>query len=545
MIRGNLDRVTRDEITGWAQDTDFPETPVTLLVTVNDALIGRVLANVYRPDLEKAGLGTGRHAFRVRIAPGFSAHARHVVHVCREDDGAALHRSPTVLEPADAFDQDAERTVAASLEAADTDVDLCRRIDFLVTQTNKLLQLRADRQSNRARRAVHHDFGVRWLTHLPGATTSAIPPAEQGDLTPRALVIDDRTPVVNRDAGSIAILSHMRSLQRLGYEVTFVPATAFPHAEPGGDALEAIGITCCSGPYYASVEEVLRRQRSLFDLVYLHRLSNASKYMALARHYAPKARIVYSVADLHHLRLERQAAAESRPELQHLSRRLQFAEFVAARSADVVITHSAPEAELLRAALPGARVEVVAWSVPLRPRTVAFGDRAGVAFIGGYEHQPNVDAALWLVQEIMPLVWQQQPHIECLLVGSNMPDTLLRIARKGIVPVGYTKDLQEIFNRVRLTVAPLRYGAGLKGKVIESLAAGVPCVCTTIAAEGLGLPESLAARVADSPETLAQTICHLHESEAATQAWAEAGLTLATERFSEATIDRLMKAAIG
>ena len=96
------------------------------------------------------------------------------------------------------------------------------------------------------------------------------------------------------------------------------------------------------------------------------------------------------------------------------------------------------------------------------------------------------------MNEIMPMVWQQDPEIECLLVGSNMPDDMLRMSRKGIVPVGYTKNLQEIFNRVRLTVAPLRYGAGLKGKVIESLAAGVPCVCTSIAAEGFALPELLA-----------------------------------------------------
>jgi glycosyltransferase involved in cell wall biosynthesis len=370
-------------------------------------------------------------------------------------------------------------------------------------------------------------------------------PSEQCELSPRALVIDDRMPVLERDAGSNAILSHMRSLQRLGFHVAFVPANAFPGTEPGSEAMQAMDIAVLSAPYYASVEEVLRRHRHMFDLVYIHRVSNCSKYLSLARYHLPKARIAYNVADLHHLRLERQAAVERRPELLELSRRVRFAEFVAARMADIVITHSSQEADLLRAAVTGVNVHVLAWSVRTRPRTVAVARRAGVAFIGGYEHSPNVDAARWLMDEIMPLVWQQNPEIECLLVGSNMPDDMLRMSRKGIVPVGHAKDLQEIFDRVRLTIAPLRYGAGLKGKVIESLAAGVPCVCTSISAEGLVLPEQLADQVVDEPDALAQLICHLHESSAANDAWALAGLQYAAEQFSEERIDHLMKAAVG
>ena len=140
----------------------------------------------------------------------------------------------------------------------------------------------------------------------------------------------------------------------------FVAANAFPDAEAGSEAIQAMDVAVLSGPYYASVEEVLRRHRHMFDLVYIHRVSNCSKYMALVRHYVPKARIVYSVADLHHLRLERQAAVERRPELMELSRRVRFTEFVAARLADIVLTHSTKEAELLQAAVPGVNVHVLA-----------------------------------------------------------------------------------------------------------------------------------------------------------------------------------------
>jgi O-antigen biosynthesis protein len=90
----------------------------------------------------------------------------------------------------------------------------------------------------------------------------------------------------------------------------------------------------------------------------------------------------------------------------------------------------------------------------------------------------------------------------------------------------------------------LRYGAGLKGKVIESLAAGVPCVCTTFSAEGFALPDLLAASVADEPAGLARLISRLHESGAANDELARLGLQYAAEQFNEERIDCLMKAAI-
>ena len=223
-----------------------------------------------------------------------------------------------------------------------------------------------------------------------------------------------------------------------------------------------------------------------FDLVYLHRISNASKYLTLARHYFPKARLIYSVADLHHVRFARQATAEDRPELIALSKRVRLLECVATAMADAVITHSPFEADLLRKEVRGAKVHVVPWTVTAQPTEVPFAKRAGVAFIGGFGHAPNQDAARWLVSEIMPLVRKRSPNIECLLVGSETPESLLRLCDNGIVAVGHVDTLVEVFDRVRLTVAPLSYGAGVKGKVIESLATGIPCVCTALSGAAPG-----------------------------------------------------------
>src|ERR1700722_18909856 len=151
MLRGDLN-VSRTVISGWAQDSDQADMPISLLVMDNDELIGRVLANQYRADLENAGIGNGRHAFELRITAGLSFLTWHVIRACREEDGLDISNSPTVLEPATAFDETTEPRLAALLAATMPDAELIRRIHFLVTETDKLLQLRADHQSNRAQR---------------------------------------------------------------------------------------------------------------------------------------------------------------------------------------------------------------------------------------------------------------------------------------------------------------------------------------------------------------------------------------------------------
>jgi glycosyltransferase involved in cell wall biosynthesis len=278
-------------------------------------------------------------------------------------------------------------------------------------------------------------------------------------------------------------------------------------------------------------------------VVYLHRASVASRYLTLARTYAPRGRVIYSVADLHHVRLERQAAVEERPELLAVSRRLRLEEYRAAWAADAVITHSGVEADMLRRAVPEANVHVVGWDLPLGKRRAPFASHQGVAFIGNYQHAPNVDAAQFLVEQVMPLVWQIDPAIPCRLVGHAMSDAVCNLARPGVEIRGHVEDLaSDLFGQIRLTVAPLRYGAGLKGKVLESLAAGVPCVMTPVAAEGLALDETL---VGADAASLAALIVQLHGDEKQHRAAVRAGLALMRRDYTAEAVTEGLRAAVG
>ena len=124
---------------------------------------------------------------------------------------------------------------------------------------------------------------------------------------------------------------------------------------------------------YSNCERLAARIAETGRRIFLHRIANAARYGELARHHFPKARQIYSVADLHHLRLARQAVAEDRPELSPMVNRLRLMEFAAAALADAVITHSSDEAKLLAAQIGAAKVHTVRWSAATRPAAVPLG----------------------------------------------------------------------------------------------------------------------------------------------------------------------------
>jgi GT2 family glycosyltransferase len=393
----------------------------------------------------------------------------------------------------------------------------------------------------------HRKFFERWKDTLASHRfKDELPDLEaERNVRRRALLIDSLVPEPDKDAGSNAAFQHMLSLQRLGYKVTFLPGDNLTKVDPYTAELQRRGIECLYQPYYVSVEDVFAKHAMPFELVYLHRYSNASKYPEMIRQHSPKARILYSVADLHFLRTQRQAEVENDPALREEAERLRRLELGAMSLVDCVLVHSAAEAELLRQIAPDVEVQVVPWTVPLRDIAKMSGQQSEIAFIGNYYHLPNVDAAKWAAHSIMPALRGKVPDIELLLVGSHMPAEVAALAAKDIVPLGYVPSLDSVFARVRLTIAPLRYGAGLKGKVLESLAAGIPCVMTTVAAEGLDLPGELQSLVADEPDAFAHRIASLWRDDDEYRRIVEAGKVYVGTNYSPERIDALIREACG
>jgi glycosyltransferase involved in cell wall biosynthesis len=144
--------------------------------------------------------------------------------------------------------------------------------------------------------------------------------------------------------------------------------------------------------------------------------------------------------------------------------------------------------------------------------TPGFESRSGLLFIGGYLHKPNIDAAEWLVKEIMPLIWRDDPSIKLTLLGSNPTQEILSYQSENITVTGYVKDVAPYFNKNRVFVAPLRYGAGMKGKIGQSLEFGLPAVSTDIGVEGMNLVDEHHIIVANTTQDFASKTLLLYKN---------------------------------
>jgi glycosyltransferase involved in cell wall biosynthesis len=389
----------------------------------------------------------------------------------------------------------------------------------------------------------HRKFYERWKETLSTHRFNGEQPELEAERTVkrRAFFIDDTVPTPDQDAGSNAALQHMLALTRLGYKVTFLPADNMAQINPHTANLQMLGIECLYAPYYWSVEEVFRKARVKPDLVYLHRFVNASKYASLVRQHFPGCFTAYSVADLHFLRQEREMAVAG--SLSGAPRVSEEAELAAMRQVDSVLVHSSVEADILRQKVPELRVHTVPWTVLPRPPATPFDDRSGYAFVGGYNHRPNVDAAIYLAREIAPLLDEGDPAILGFLVGSNAPPELASLGGENLKFLGFIPDLTSLLHRLRCTVAPLRYGAGLKGKILESFAHGLPCVMTEMAAEGLNLPHQLEWLIARTPEEFAEKVRAVHEDESLNEKLSAYALEIIEKSYSGEATERLLAEA--
>lgn len=362
--------------------------------------------------------------------------------------------------------------------------------------------------------------------------------SSSGSLDPRpvALFIADRAPAPERDPGAAALLSHIRTISRLGYRCCFMASRLLP-TEDDRIGLDRLGIECLIPPAFTCPEDALRQLGEGLEVVYLHRLGTAERYTALTRAFAPSATLIWSMAELTSRRLHRQAAIQSRPELERFASTLEIRENMCAWLADFVLTPSAVEAQRLSQAVPSAHVHVVPWAVPVSSRRQQQPKAPVIAFMGHFAHEPDLDAAKWLVLAIMPRLREVIPGLRCRLIGSAVPEALSALAAEDVEIVGSVPDQASALADVSVCVAPLRFGAGLTEAVPVAWAAGLPIVMTPIAAEGLVDPSDRTWRnaIADTPSGFAERIVTLLDP-AAGRKQVAAGRKLLKIRFSEQAV---------
>ncbi len=343
-----------------------------------------------------------------------------------------------------------------------------------------------------------HKFVRKWKTtldrdHLVASVASRRFAADR-NRRKHVLVVDHRTPMWDRDAGSLRTLRMMESLISLGARVTLLPDNV-SRCDPYTTDLERMGIEIMYAP--CDVDRELAETGASIDFVILSRPHPASRWLDTVREHAPRATVAYDTVDLHWLRESRRAsvaaaAAESHgasaapaAAIEQKSHALRELELAMIRATDITITTTEREQAIVEEEVPGAAVLVLPTVYDVAAHVPPFASRDGILFLGGFERAPNVDAAKRLVSEILPLVLQELGDVHVTIVGAEPPSDIRELASSRVEIAGWVEDLDPVLARHRLMLAPLSFGAGMKGKVVQCLAAGLPVVTTGVGAEGI------------------------------------------------------------
>lgn len=362
----------------------------------------------------------------------------------------------------------------------------------------------------------------------------------------RILVVDATTPTPDKDSGSIDACNLMRIFQNLGFHVTFLPENCH-HGGRATEDLQRAGVECLYAPWTPSPREGLRRYGPDADIVLLTRVGVAASLLQATRQYAPRAKVWFDTVDLHFLRESREAALRGSASLARIADRTKDLELGVIAAADLTLLRSEHELEMLRQILPGARLlhAPIMRHIPgPGPAPTPWEERRDIVFIGGYAHPPNVDAVKHFVADVMPLLRARGFPGRFIIAGSDPPAEVHALAALGVEVRGFVKDLATLFGSCRLTVAPLRFGAGMKGKVVSSLTHGVPCVASPMAVEGSRLVHGEHLLVAETPEQMAEAVMTLYGDKELWHRLSEAGLRCCAEFHSIAAASRVIAAAV-
>ncbi|HRO86546.1 MAG: glycosyltransferase [Chiayiivirga sp.] len=381
-------------------------------------------------------------------------------------------------------------------------------------------------------------FFARWkdalASHPDPARTAPqdIVKARQHRARRQVLVIDATTPQPDHDSGSVRLCNILRLLREDGHAVTFF-ADNRAWVERYTPALQQMGVEVLWHPHLSDPVSWFEHNGARLDLVFVSRHYIASNYVDLVRRHAPRATLAFDTVDLHYLREQRAAELAGSSEMARTAEKTREQELRLIRECDVTLVVSPVEKELLAKDAPGARVEVLSNVHEIFGRRRDFSERADIMFIGGYQHPPNVDAAVWFATQILPRVHAEIPELVFHLIGSKAPAEVRALGElPGVVFHGFVEDIEPFLDGCRLAVAPLRYGAGVKGKVNMSMSYGQPVVATPVAVEGMYAEPGREVLVAETPEAFAAQVIRAYRDPALWTRLSDGGLANVARHFS-------------
>jgi GT2 family glycosyltransferase/SAM-dependent methyltransferase/glycosyltransferase involved in cell wall biosynthesis len=355
---------------------------------------------------------------------------------------------------------------------------------------------------------------------------------------PRVLIVDHRVPRWDMDSGSLRMKGMIDELLALGCRITLLPEDV-RRSVPYGPELQRLGVEV----WHDDINPIgeLEAIGPELSLVIVCRPHTSSRWLDIIREVAPSASVVYDTVDLHWLRESRKGSATD-PMASPGSKAaaLREIELALIRASDATLVVTKEERALVEADVPGAVVWVAPNVNPVRDHVPPVSGRAGVVFVGGFEHPPNTDAVVRIVRRVMPIVWRRLGPVPVTVVGSSAPPEVRDLASTDVEIAGWIPAVDPVLDRARVMLAPLSWGAGLKGKVTQALAAGLPVVTTSIGAEGLDAADGEQLLIADDDAGLAERVITILTDDTVWMSVSAAGQALAEAVCSPEVMHRVL-----
>jgi len=261
--------------------------------------------------------------------------------------------------------------------------------------------------------------------------------------------------------------------------------------------------------------DFLKQVLPFANFAWLHRPEIFEKYYPIVKKNKPDLKIFFDMVDFHYLRFKREYELTANPDIMKNADKYLKLELDNCQKADKIIVISDIEKETLKDFYKEDSKIVSIGNIHQyieNKNPVSFEDRKDLLFIGGFDHKPNVDAVQYLSNEIMPLLWKSEPEISISIIGSNPPESILKLNSDKFKIIGFAKEVSPYFLNSRIFLAPLRYGAGIKGKIGQSLEFGLPLVTTSIGAEGFNFKENRNIIVGNKSQEIVENILLLYKN---------------------------------
>jgi GT2 family glycosyltransferase/glycosyltransferase involved in cell wall biosynthesis len=328
----------------------------------------------------------------------------------------------------------------------------------------------------------------------------------------RIVVIDNFELTPDEDSGSLRMSRIVEEFVAQGFKVHFVSLIG-EKSPRWADAALSLGVEVLHG--VDELQTTLQALNKKLDFFFISRPDAFASVIDRVLLFAPEIPIVYDMVDAHGLRMHRKSVLKgSARDLEEASH-IEAIEIRAARMADVVVAVSQSDLDHLKEVSGTNSKSFIIPNVHIMPALSqrAFSQREGILFVGGFQHDPNVDAVEFLVNHVMPKVEATIGEVPVFIVGSKPTKEVIALSSRTVTVTGWVENLQPIYEKAKIFVAPLRYGAGVKGKIGESLSFGLPTITTSIGVEGMGVEPGVDLFVVETADEFAELICEIYDNE--------------------------------